>query len=369
MSVICKTLCHTILLLLSCLSTLVVAAPATTTTTTPDPSCPNAHFFKHILTDTCWNCFFPIQLMGAKFGSRKISVKKPSNKTGGAISVTNNTVIGPDYPSSANTNPACVCYDNLGVPKPGFTLGAWLPVNLTEIVRTPYCSPTLGGVKLNPGIRLLGGSRERDGPGKLSFYQYHYFAYPAMFMLDLLSEPECNPDGYLDMDLMFISELDPTWNEDELSLLVVPEEIIFSNPIALAACIGDAVSSTAGHPLDKLFWCAGGWGLMYPLTGHLTNLDSPPTDAALLTTRVLATLHRRGMAYATVGDSNLCKAHFSPMIPKSQYKMSQFYPVAEANSNHWIGQSSFTWGEWRNVPATGEDFVEVIWRWTDCCIR
>ena len=36
-------------------------------------------------------------------------------------------------------------------------------------------------------------------------------------MLDLFVKQACNPDGYMDLDIMYLSELDPTWNNDELA--------------------------------------------------------------------------------------------------------------------------------------------------------
>jgi conjugal transfer pilus assembly protein TraU len=32
-----------------------------------------------------------------------------------------------------------------------------------------------------------------------------------------------------------------------------------------------------------------------------------------------------------------------------------------------IGESPLTWGEWRNIPAVGEDHLYLLWRWNDCC--
>jgi conjugal transfer pilus assembly protein TraU len=42
--------------------------------------------------------------------------------------------------------------------------------------------------------------------------------------------------------------------------------------------------------------------------------------------------------------------------------------VPGENCCHYIGESQFKWGEWRNRPGTGEDFVYLIWRYTDCCL-
>jgi len=341
-----------------------VSSTASAQTTDLNPSCPDAKFWQNLLSDTCWDCFFPIQVAGTKWGASSPDYNKPAGSGG----VNYSSGFGPDVPSGANSESLCICFDNNGVPEFGFTLGTWLPTQLIEVVRMPYCSPTLSGTFLSSSLRMMGGNTTQ-GPTQKSFHHYHYFAYPILFMLDMLAEPECNPSGYFDFDLMYLSELDPTWNEDELAFYTTPELVIFSNPIALAACASDALSSSIGLPIDSLYWCAGGWGNLYPLTGNLETYSSPPRDTSLLATRVLATMHRRGVAYATVGTDNMCEAPYAPMLPKSQYKLNQFYPMPEANGNHWIGQSPYIWGEWRNIPAVGEDFLHVLWQWTDCCVR
>jgi conjugal transfer pilus assembly protein TraU len=277
---------------------------------------------------------------------------------------------GGPAPDGAASQAVCACPDRNGVPEPGLAMGFWAPARLIEVVRLPYCSPTLGGIFLRPYTRLLGGWRGTAGDtSDATFYQYHYYAFPLLFMLDLLTEPECNADGYMDADLLYLSELDPTWNSDELAFFLSPETALFANPVALAACLVDAGLATAGHPQDSLFWCAGTWGTLYPLTGTITWEGSPPRDTSLLATRATAALHRRGLAWKTMGEAALCRGYIDPFLPKTQYQLEQFYPLAEANGTHWIGQSSFTWGEWRNIPAIGEDFVHVLWRWTDCCLR
>lgn len=56
----------------------------------------------------------------------------------------------------------------------------------------------------------------------------------------------------------------------------------------------------------------------------------------------------------------------APIIVKNQYKLQQAYPVPETISNHWIGESVWKWGQFRHIPAVGEDFVNYLWRWSDC---
>jgi conjugal transfer pilus assembly protein TraU len=43
-----------------------------------------------------------------------------------------------------------------------------------------------------------------------------------------------------------------------------------------------------------------------------------------------------------------------------------WHPVAEARGKHALGESTLTWGDWRNVPGQG-DAVYIAWRWNDCC--
>ncbi|NMV20790.1 conjugal transfer protein TraU, partial [Vibrio parahaemolyticus] len=91
---------------------------------------------------------------------------------------------------------------------------------------------------------------------------------PLLVMLDLFMDGNCNADGYMDFDLMYLSELDPTWLNDELAFFTQPEAAAVANPLAISACTADAASSTLGKPIDQLFWCAGSWGHLYPLSGH-----------------------------------------------------------------------------------------------------
>ena len=71
------------------------------------------------------------------------------------------------------------------------------------------------------------------------------------------------------IDIAWASELDPAWLDDELSFLLNPEAALFANLPAQAACAADCTTSSAGLPLDALFWCAGCQGGMYPLTGNV----------------------------------------------------------------------------------------------------
>jgi len=260
-------------------------------------TCPDAGLLSgKLLTDVCWSCIFPIRVAGLPLGSGSV-------------------------PSGASNKSFCLCEDNLGVPRPGIVTSMWEPARLIELVRTPGCSPSLGGIRLPLGDRRLqGGHGEGEyDTGDLAFYHYHYYAFPLLVMLDLFMDGNCNADGYMDFDLMYLSELDPTWLNDELAFFTQPEAAAVANPLAISACTADAASSTLGNPIDQLFWCAGSWGHLYPLSGHTLAFGSLAENTSHLAARAIAAQHRRGLARRTMGNSALCRPVIEPMLPKSQY--------------------------------------------------
>ena len=300
-----------------------------------------------LLTDICWDCLFPIRL--------------------GTWPLINEGRI----PNGAydGATPFCECVNDASLPVYGFISGMWEPSRLVEFQRVPGCASVLGGERF-PFDRVFQGHHgegEHDGSDE-SFMHYHYYAFPLLAMLDLFIKRECSSDGYLELDLMYLSEVDPTWNNDELAFFTNPEVAAVANPVAAMACIPDALASTAKRPVNSLFWCAGTWGTIYPLSGHQTGGGGVIRDSSLLTARVLAALHRRGLARKTMGEDALCRSEIHPMLPKSQYKFTMLYPVPETSSDHVMGESILRWGLGRTIPGR-EDPVYTIWKWNDCCLR
>ena len=253
--------------------------------------CPDAELLgPKLITDICWSCLFPLRIAGAAIGS------------------------GP-VPGNAAKQSLCACTDALGVPSAGVVIGMWEPARIVELVRLPGCLPALGGARLDLGAwRTLGtpGQAEYDGSDK-AFYNYHYYAFPILIMLDLFFPDRCNVDHLTDFDVLYLSELDPTWNNDELAFFTNPEAAFVANAVAQAACLVDAASATTlQKPLDTLFWCAGAWGGLYPFTGRTPTLNGRPSEMSLASARVLAALHRRGLARQTVGR---CRPVRGPLRP------------------------------------------------------
>ena len=355
-------------------------------------ACPDANIFsERLITGVCWNCFFPFRLFGTTKGDGTI-------------------------PSGAAKEVVCSCPTPTGIPDVGLVSGFFNPLRAVEIVREPYCSPTLGGIRVNDGYFNQGTQRayEGDGVEEGGFYHYHYLAFPIFAMLELFDIPACNEDGFDDFDVLYLSELDVTWNDELLGFLLIPETLIFANPFAQIAMTVDCVASSLGHTINSMFFSAGCWGSMYPFSGY-TNSSSVVEGTSLLTARAMAALHRRGFAKQTMGRDALCGAYYMPTISKNTYRFSMLYPIPESsgpiegtNNNvadgdvgdgngeqgtvgedtaasvegttldasdveqdkccHPIGATSWGWGEWRTQPYK-EDFVYSIWKYQDCCVR
>ncbi len=358
-------------------------APTLDALTCPDADVLGAKLFNGI----CWSCIFPIRVSGITlFGGSG------------------------DAPPDAADTPICVCQGDLlkgELPRIGLSLGFWQPTRLIEVVRRPLCFPTLEGTTLpdnTPYLRKqIGGIIGPSGEATLSelgFYNFHYYSFPLLTMLELLGIPECNVGGYSDLDVLIMGEAFPNWYDDQLSAIVNPEVALFANPAAIGAQILDCAGITAGRIFDEIFWSAGCWGSMYPFTGNVLANESPVRGSSLVAARALAMLARLGIIERTVGDDVLCESEEMPILKKGQYKMQLLFPVNESKGGvsydsgdstidttnggtqvpevdpsdlmdgccHDIGKSTLLWGEWRSRPATGEDFVYVLWQWTDCCM-
>lgn len=340
---IVKNLLFTLLLSVSSITFSTDAEAQTVSSGMPSATCPDANLFSHkLITDICWSCLFPIRLMGIEIG-------------------------GGSAPAKASNQFICTC-QNGPIPSFGMGVGYWEPAQLVELVRQPGCAPSLNGITLPGNSRRRQQSGGRDsGSLDSGMYHYHTYSFPLLLMLDLLASSACFSDGVQDFDIAYISELDPTWNNAELAFFTNPEAAIVANLPAQSACMVDAAASATGVTTDQFFWCAGSWGSLYPLAGPSLGTGMVQ-NTSLLAARAIAALHRRGLAMRTMGEDAMCRGKVEPMLPKSQYRMSMFYPVAEAQSNHVIGESIWTWGTNRLIPVVGEDPVYLIWRWNDCCL-
>lgn len=350
-------------------------------------TCPDAQILgEKLFTGVCWSCMFPIRI-------------------GGVDLITGDN----DAPDDAADSALCACSGDLSkgqLPTVGFTLGFWQPTRLIEVTRRAFCYPSLGGITLseadilhtaNSGTTI--GTYGHTNTSELGYYNFHYYSFPLLTILELLDVPKCNVGGYSDLDILVMGEYYPNWDDEQLSMVVNPEVTLFAQPEALTALPIDCAAESAGEVLDNLYWVAGCWGSMYPLSGLVASNTSPVESSSLLAARALALLSRIGLIERTVGDDAVCEGKEMPIIKKSQYRLQMMYPVGEAEEGkpdtdtppsdttmggrqvpevdltdlmegccHNLGKSTYFWGEWRSRPGTGEDFVYLLWQWTDCCL-
>jgi conjugal transfer pilus assembly protein TraU len=164
------------------------------------------------------------------------------------------------------------------------------------------------------------------------------------------------------------------WNDDELGFIINPEAVLFGSLPAQAACAADASTALLGSAIDKLFWCAGAQGSMYPLTGHVQEHVGGVQASVLLSERMNYKLHRQGLLEDTVGldDStsstkSICHTHYSPILPKSRYRYQMVNPLPTTNACYPLGRATSLWEAGHEYPFKGEDFGYLIWRKRNCC--
>jgi len=294
--------------------------------------------FINPITDVCWSCLFPMHIAGAN--------------------------VTPSHPSfSSHPQKFCHCPGGLI----GLPWAFWEPSRLIEVTRTPYKFHGLGGLTLgNCDVKKKGMVTSSQGRGRSSFYHVHYYLYPLLKILDLSKDLICTET--FDLDIAYMSELDPFWGDEKWTAILHPEVLLYANPLAQSACIFDGLSATFNKPLDKLYWCAGCHGSLYPFIGHITHHIGSIQSSSLLVHRLLAKLHALGTLKGYAPD-NFCEKERFLHIKKSLYKTQLIYPVAQTKGPcNPLGKSDVLWGAGKTYPYGGEDFVYLIWTKRQCCL-
>lgn len=298
------------------------------------------------IAQTDWNNIFPITIAGVPIGPAGLN------------------------PPLMTMPPVCVCPGIFGIPSPGIGITYWQPLYISEIERTPGCLSSLGGISVLPSYGMLQSEKangESDNSSVTSRMQVHWYEYPLFGVMDLLKSFPCkSPSGFA---LGYMTELDPTWQDDAWGAIFTPEAALFANPVAQAACSVDATAASAGFPLDPMFWCAGTWGSVYPLTGNAAHSNTDFTTNNLVQAKFLARMARMGLAWQTIGPSAMCYSHPNPVWIKSQYRYNQVFPIPRygmpvVTGNHGLLQvPSVT-----NLPGF-ESTTNLIWQGQQCCAR
>jgi conjugal transfer pilus assembly protein TraU len=305
--------------------------------------------FVNPITDICWSCLFPLSVGGLEIW--------PS-----------------DRPDTKNpVSPVCAC----GTPTPriGIAIGFWEPSRMIDVTTKPWCFPSLGGTSLNPGFdigrgqsthSMMGGGADSNS----AKYYAHYYIYPLLYWMEILTDFACFEQSTF--DIAYVTEIDPLWNDSQLTALINPEVALFANPIAVAACVADCAKTSAKKlPIDELFWCAGCQGSMYPMNGNISASVSRAQSGRLAAERILYKMHRMGLSWGTAGSRALCGKYLMPVLKKSQYRIQMTNPVATTKGDFAcspIGATTMNPQTGRTYPVKGEDMSFLIWRKRNCCL-
>lgn len=298
------------------------------------------------VTDICWSCMFPITLGGVKVINGRQDTQNPKRVV-------------------------CTCHKG-PIPQIGVPVSFWEAVRVVEVTRTPWCLVTLGGVEMMKLNTHLHGTVKHNKGHRMrsSAYNVHYITYPVLNIIGVLMDWLClERSGASDLNFWF-SELEASWMDTETRMIMHPEAIAFANPIAQTACAVDCAASSAGFPLDALFWCAGCQGGMYPYSGFVGSHVGGAQASLLVSQRILAKMHRLMRENITSGEAALCQPIVSSVIKKSQYKTQMLYPKVQTDGEHAcapLGRSSVLWSFGHSYPNEGEDFAYVLWRKRNCC--
>lgn len=304
--------------------------------------------FANPVSEICWSCVLPMTIGTSTLGT--LGEQE-------------------DVPEFNPTNPVCSCGTN---PTIGVTLGFWEPARLVEVVRRPFCLPALGGANLNPGIPAPGHGRRTSLFGDQEvFYQAHFYANPVLAWIEVIGDMPCLEQGTL--DLAYMTEVDPLWHDDEMTLIFNPEAALFANPIAVAACAADCVAATFGFGLERMFWCAGCQGSIYPMDGWVAHSMGGVRSSLLLAQRLTAKMHRELVTWSYHGERGLCGPYYQPRMDKRAYKTQMVYPIPNTKKINGkccqpFGRSTVLWGAGREYPAKGEDFGYMLFRKKNCCV-
>ena len=300
------------------------------------------------VTDVCWSCLFPIRAAG-------VTVKASS-------------VAAPTTDAPA----VCTCGAGVNL-RAGINLSFFEPLRTAEIVREPYCFPSLGGVTISPGVRAAAHGRSASASADethrgTAFYEVHWYHTPWLFVLEMLLDSACLEAS--PWDLAYLTELDPLWDDSAAAFILAPESALFANPAAVAACAADCGAATAGTGITELFWCAGCQGSLYPLSGWTASRHSHLAAWHLLTNRMAVKLAREGLLWAAYGKRGQCGPYFEPIPRKDVWRTQLVYPRATAEGDRCcrpLGAPTWTWGAGKTWPMGGEDGAVLLWRHRDCC--
>ena len=143
------------------------------------------------ISDVCWKCLFPMTLGNIQLAA------------------------GPQKDTNNPASPIQICPVGI-LYRIGLAIGFWEPMAMVDVTREPGVMVNMGGFKINLGRTGTGTAGQSDRPAAGTFYHVHWYKYPLIFWLNIITSLGCLQTG--DMDIAYLSEVDPLWNDSTLSM-------------------------------------------------------------------------------------------------------------------------------------------------------
>jgi conjugal transfer pilus assembly protein TraU len=305
--------------------------------------------FVNVISDIAWDCIFPITIMGVPIDE------------------------GDHPPDDTNSEIECQCPGKRFPNDPGlgFMVGFWEPARMVDTTNDPWCFPALGMDMSNSKNKTTSsgwgysgsGQLRKSGPGQIAFAHFHYYVFPVWAMLNMFTDIPCISEDK-EFDLAMVSEVRPDWGDDLTAMQLYPETALMASPITALACIVDAVASTAQRPVDALYWCMGGWGTTYPMTGHINVTDYAEANAGIAGKALYVQARFFQLTDRVV---NYCHGVPIPIWIKSHWRMQEIDPVSDSTC-HAIGHPGILWTDRKNPVGKQDNFSWMIFRKVECCV-
>jgi conjugal transfer pilus assembly protein TraU len=368
------------------------------------------------ITDVCWSCMFPIYI--SPLPIRWDYVGQKGETVYDKKSIQDNM-----YKFGAGGNfigPLGTCFCANRLYSPGMLMSFYEPYRSTDITKQAFCLVGLGGLDLGEDLADIlpapnYGSAAKGGlENKSTFYQMHWYISPLLELLEVI-DLGCTMGADIKLDVEFLSEVDPGWNDDEISFIFAPDVVLYSSLPAQMACTVDCLATSIkvdhelntqhlpahamgvdisflnnvipdksgiadnstdtgsdSNPSKFLYWCAGCQGNMFPLNGNNIDAQQAVQSAALSNIKANMLMHRMGMEAFTTGSLGIC-SNVVPdiMMNKAEWKYGMTFPksvaLTQSTCCNAIGETDVNWNSMAHYPMAGENFSFIWYHERDCC--
>lgn len=305
---------------------------------------------------------------------------------------------------------ACIC-DNSTSTIAGVAIPLGFKASLIEPILGVSSSNQPGdlvGLNIDLGHDLFdkeGTSREgaENTNETTLFRQINFVTFPFMAMVGFVLPEAICFDKTTEMTSVHISDIDPLYQNDILSLAVNTGKswgrTLLINPLADLACVADCAAATAGYPINSLYWCDGCRGNVGATDTGYTKTGDPIENSEMIIFRQVAAMHETSRLLKTsnatfaflpkatsskngVSNNNnssskknggketsktmelpntMCGDKTFPLIIKDQYYLQLAYGKAKP-----FGAMRFHY-DFKSTPNDNDRFFFWLWRVRDYC--